>query len=783
MNHPILPHAATRPVAALPPAAPAPGVMAGGASDLGSYIDAIVNHRAAVIGVTLLGALVGVLLMRQVEPSYVSRAVLWAEATAPVDPDARGAASEALLDASGWRDLVTSNAVLDSVVRALRLYVATRDASSALALRHFEIGQTVTAGTYELEVGRAGQYLLRRDDAVVEAGTLGDSVGAGVGFRWVPSAEDFRAGDRIAFVVRTPWDAGAALARKLRVEVEPRASFIRLELRGPDGAGTAATLNAIAERTVRVAGVLQRQRLEALDAILAEQHEHAERELRAAEQALASYRVRAADRPAATLATEGARTDAFVRLTESVDSTRRERRRLEAVLAEARGGALRLDALAAVATGATRLQLALDDAARREVELRDLRARYSDESAPVVAAEAAMESLLRDHIPALAAAHAAELRAREIALAARRDSFLDGLRAAPPQAVALARLERDAMNAEALFATVRERRERNRLALLSSVPSIHVLDRAQEPQLPASDLAPLVFALSVVASFGLVTFGVRARDQLDSRIRRPEHVVQGMGLRILGSVPRVSWRRVRDQATARQEVIETLRGLRVRLLQSLGCSPLALTVTSPASGEGKSFIAVNLALSFAQGGYRTVLVDGDVRRGVQHRVLGVGHLPGLSEVLAGECGALAAVRPTSFPGLSLLGSGRRDIRTPEHLTGSRVPDLFAELGAAFDVVIVDSAPLSAGVDALMLARATTNLLMVLRAGSTDLPSTLVKLEALDTQPIHLVGAVLNDVRESEGFRGYGYDLSGYAVDDPALRAVAESQARVLGGRP
>jgi Mrp family chromosome partitioning ATPase len=141
------------------------------------------------------------------------------------------------------------------------------------------------------------------------------------------------------------------------------------------------------------------------------------------------------------------------------------------------------------------------------------------------------------------------------------------------------------------------------------------------------------------------------------------------------------------------------------------------------------------------------------------------------------------VRPTSFPGLALLGSGRRDIRTPEHLTGARVHELFAELGAAFDIVIVDSAPLSAGVDALMLARATTNLLMVLRAGSTDLPSALIKLEATSTLPIHVVGAVLNDVRDREGFRGYGYDLSGYAVDDPALRAVAESQPRVLGGRP
>lgn len=767
------------PTTELPPFAGAgPGV----ATDLGSYIDAIARHRALVAAFTLFGAVVGILLMQRVEPSYVSRAVLWAEATAPVAVEGRVAEAEALLDASGWRDLVTSNAVLDSVVRVQRLYIDTRDAQSATALRHFEIARAVTGGDYELEVGADSRYTLRHDAAVVETGRLGDSVGTRLGFRWVPTAEELSRGDIVGFRVRTPWDAADALARKLRVEVEPRATFIRLELRGTSASTTAATLNAVAERTVFVAGILQRQRLEALDAILSEQYDHAEGELLAAEQALASYRVRAADRPAVALAADG-QTEAYLRLDDAVDSTRRSLRRLEAVLAAARAGESPLDALAAVADDAPRLQLALDEATRREAEIRALRARYSDESAPVVAARAAQETLLRTSIPALAEAFATELRAREASLVARRDAYRDGMRAAPPQAVALARLERDVTNAAALFATVRERRERNRLALLSSVPTMHVLDRAQEPQLPTSDLRPLVLALSVVSSFGLVAFGVRAKEQMDSRIRRPEQVVQSMGLRILGSVPRVSWRRVREQATARQEVIEALRGLRVRLLQARGSSPLSLTVTSPATGEGKSFIAVNLALSFAQGGYRTVLVDGDVRRGVQHRVLGVEHLPGLAEVLSGETTAGAAVRETSFPGLALLGSGRRDMRTPELLTGPRVAELVAELGAAFDVVIVDSAPLSAGVDALMLARATTNLLMVLRAGSTDLPSALVKLEAMSALPINVVGAVLNDVREREEFRAYGYDLTGYTVDDPSLRAVAEAQSRVLGGRP
>jgi Mrp family chromosome partitioning ATPase len=101
----------------------------------------------------------------------------------------------------------------------------------------------------------------------------------------------------------------------------------------------------------------------------------------------------------------------------------------------------------------------------------------------------------------------------------------------------------------------------------------------------------------------------------------------------------------------------------------------------------------------------------------------------------------------------------------------------------YSVVIVDSPPLAAGVDPIVLGTATQNLLLVLRSGATDLALAASKLEVLDALPVRVLGAVLNDVRSSGAFRYYTYDVSGYLQPDPGFAAVGpDKQTRFLGGR-
>src|SRR5256714_9429217 len=167
--------------------------------------------------------------------------------------------------------------------------------------------------------------------------------------------------------------------------------------------------------------------------------------------------------------------------------------------------------------------------------------------------------------------------------------------------------------------------------------------------------------------------GVTVKDKMDPKVRYPEQITGRVQLQILGAVPHVSWR-LGANGDGPAQVIEPLRGLRLRVLHAhAGDGPLLLTITSPGIGDGKSFVSLNLALSFADAGYRTLLVDGDTRRGVQHKALKTPSTPGLTDVVAGRTPLESALRQTSYPGLTVLSSGTRMQRAPERLRSHNTP--------------------------------------------------------------------------------------------------------------
>jgi tyrosine-protein kinase Etk/Wzc len=193
-------------------------------------------------------------------------------------------------------------------------------------------------------------------------------------------------------------------------------------------------------------------------------------------------------------------------------------------------------------------------------------------------------------------------------------------------------------------------------------------------------------------------------------------------------------------------------------------------VTSPEQGDGKSLVASNLALAFAEAGYRTLLIDADTRRGALHEVFGAQRRPGLIEVLSGEVTRAEVLHPTSQERLSLLPCGGRRTTNPELIASPALPTLLGELVREFSVIIVDGPPLSAGIDAFAIGAACENTLMILRHSKTDMRMAKTKLALLRRLPLRTVGVVLNDVKSMGDYKYYGYDASYRAL--PEERAVA-----------
>ena len=363
--------------------------------DVHRILAAALRRKWLVIFVTLLGTAAGAVGSRFLDPRYAARAVLWIEAAGRTPPREGGSAvDEVLVQTPSWGELVSSSAVLEDVVRSLHLYVTSESPADRSALTGFGLGRMVRPGKYELVVDRGARYrLIDAHGATVERGAVGDSVGRALGFAWAPPASALPEGRRIRFEVSTPYDATQALMKQLRLRQDPGGSFLKIELKGVDPALTAATVNAVAERTVALAADLKQRKFAELTRILGEQYQQSQQSVTAAENALAAFRVRTAgvvqqEAPVVSPSLDIKGDPLFARAYElkfNVAQLQRERQVIEKVLADVPQSGLKVEALAVLPSvqQSPELNHALEEVTQKEADLRALRSRYTDESAPV----------------------------------------------------------------------------------------------------------------------------------------------------------------------------------------------------------------------------------------------------------------------------------------------------------------------------------------------------------------------------------------------------------------
>jgi protein-tyrosine kinase len=195
-------------------------------------------------------------------------------------------------------------------------------------------------------------------------------------------------------------------------------------------------------------------------------------------------------------------------------------------------------------------------------------------------------------------------------------------------------------------------------------------------------------------------------------------------------------------------VVEQLRALRSQLMLRWFDAEVerkALAIVSPGAGEGRSFIAANLAIVFSQLGERTLLIDADLRKPRQHELFRLGNSAGLSGLLAGRANDAAVVRVPSLLGLSVLPAGAVPPNPQELLGRAAFVETLYSLGRDFDVVIIDTPAGAEYADAQTVAVRAGAAVMLARKNLSSL-SDLVDLSgSLQQSGATLVGSVLNDV--------------------------------------
>lgn len=393
-------------------------------------------------------------------------------------------------------------------------------------------------------------------------------------------------------------------------------------------------------------------------------------------------------------------------------------------------------------------------------------------------------------------------------LNARIGQIQGDVRRVPGQVTALGSVQRDEENAAQTYQLVMQRLQQVQIAEESEPGYARILREASVPMIPGGPKPYRNLLLGLLGGLGLGLVLAFARDKVDNRIHKPDHVA-AFGVPVLEAIPDLrstikdlfggaptvdlSGRDVAaDLITAHAPLSpasETYRHLRTRVQFSRpGMVVRSVVVTSGGPGEGKSTTAANLAVTFAQAGRRTILIDADLRRPRQHALFGVEGTVGLGQLLALGDPSPASLRPWidgvfAVPGIDNLAviptgavavesaesgpdDGRILVPNPSELLGSpEMRALLAALLETVDVIVIDTPPVLAATDAVLLSTQADATLLVTCAGETKGGDIEQSLAHLDDVGAEIIGAVLNRF-SLEHAAGYVYTYGHYSRYGP-----------------
>jgi capsular exopolysaccharide synthesis family protein len=363
------------------------------------------------------------------------------------------------------------------------------------------------------------------------------------------------------------------------------------------------------------------------------------------------------------------------------------------------------------------------------------------------------------------------LRSRISSLDTRINELRRDLERLPSLGAQEDRLEAEVATAQQLYATLLGELQRARIAESSEAGYVTVIDQATQPFAPISPNRRRIFLTALIFGAILGLGAAVVLENLDDSVKSPDEVRDQFGLPVVGTIPGIKdsdvpgengvevARRLATHFDPRSPVAEAYRSLRTNLAFARAQEQMrVLVLTSPGPADGKSTTVANLAITFAQQGQRTLLVDGDLRRAVLDRMFKVPRSPGLTDVLVGRAQLPDVIHPTEIEHLSVVGSGPFPPNPSELLGSSPMREVLEYAQGEFDVVLIDSPPLLAVTDAAVLATMADGAILVIRVGETAKAAVRRAIAQLQTVHGRIVGAVLNDVDLRSGaFSGsYGY---------------------------
>jgi capsular exopolysaccharide synthesis family protein len=299
-----------------------------------------------------------------------------------------------------------------------------------------------------------------------------------------------------------------------------------------------------------------------------------------------------------------------------------------------------------------------------------------------------------------------------------------------------------------------------------NVGNARVISEALVPEIAVSPKKPLNLALGGFLALLLGAGTAFLLESMNQTLKNIEEANRLLGFPLLGTIPLYGEKKTKNPVEGLLEVplldqpyspvSTSLEMLNTNLGFTISDKELqVILVTSSTSGEGKSFVAGNLAVAASHVGKRVLLIDCDMRRPRQHRIWEIPNLLGMSNILAGQNELEPAIHKV-FLNVDMLPAGKIPPNPVTLLDSQRMADLIEKARQDYDFVIIDSPPLTAVTDPLIISKFADGILLVVRPGQVEYSALKSAKSLLNQSKVPVLGMAVNGVSEESGYGGYYY---------------------------
>ncbi|MCU4451273.1 polysaccharide biosynthesis tyrosine autokinase [Acinetobacter lwoffii] len=310
-----------------------------------------------------------------------------------------------------------------------------------------------------------------------------------------------------------------------------------------------------------------------------------------------------------------------------------------------------------------------------------------------------------------------------------------------------------------------------RIAKAGEIGNVRIVDTAVEPIQPIKPKKLQILILSIFLGGFLGTLLALLRNMMRSGIKDAAQIENELDLPVYATVPRSLIQESRINRLKKKKnipilavkdggdiAIESLRSMRTAIHFALmNASNNVIALSGPAPEIGKSFITVNLATILAQGGKRVLVIDGDMRRGYLHKYFNAELSPGLAELLNLQNSYEDIVQNSTVENLFFVTRGKSPVNPSELLSTDKFKAFLDQASAHFDHILIDTPPVLAVTDGIIIAQYAGVNLLIARHGKTQIKELEITVNRFEQANVKVNGVILNDVQKgAAGSYGYNY---------------------------